>query len=435
MLVSLKHTLTLYFLYICNCIFIRDLKLKIQFIWVAIFFNFPTFFNPKKHSPHAFLYFLFPLYRYEFLMMILSRSAFIFLATIPSFLHSQKLPQSNIIPNPGFEEFSDQPSGWYYSGKDFSRVSLYWTSPNDSSPDLYTPKVTIPPSWKAVGFGAVKSFEGVSHAGITVYGCDKGKPHCREYVQVQLTEPLVPGQRYGFSCMLAHLQKSVFVRNIELLFTDHEIEEAGHDPILQTPTLVLDRWIPSDGKWYRWSGHFVANQSSSFMIIGNFNLDSESQGKMPFRGDLKFGYYYIDDVRLFKIPPILATPPSDSPLSGFVPKSGEVVSLSRIYFEHDRIDFMPRALIQLEQLFEFLNRYPRMKVEIIGHTDNVGKSDYNQALSERRSGAVLSWLVSKGISRDRLTSSGMGSTKPVSTNLNSPGRSQNRRVEVKIISL
>jgi len=350
-------------------------------------------------------------------------------------LISQKPGQQNLVPNPSFEEFSDPPSGWYYSGKDFSRVALYWTSPNDSSPDIYAPKVSIPASWKSVGFGSVKSFKGSSHAGITVYGCDNGKPHCREYVQIQLTEPLVPGQRYGFSCMVAHLSKSVTVRNLGLSFTDHEIEEAGHERLLLNPTLNLNRWIPSDGNWHRWSGHFIADKASSYLLIGNFQTDDDSQIKLPYKSDLRFGYYYLDDVRLFKIPPIIAVPPVDSTLAHYLPKAGGIVSLSRIYFEHDRTDFMPRALLQLRQLLDFLNRYPEMKIEIIGHTDNVGGMEYNQVLSAKRSKAVMSWLIAKGIRKERMSSSGMGSSLPISSNATSLGRSQNRRVEVKIISL
>jgi len=349
--------------------------------------------------------------------------------------YGQKPPPENLVPNPGFEEYSDEPSGWYYSGKDFARVAMYWTSPTAASPDIYGPKVEIPKSWSAVGFGKTKAYEGVSHAGITVFGCDKGKPHCREYVQVQLTEPLVPGQRYGFTCMLSHLQKSVLVRNIGLWFSDFEMDEGAHEPILQRPVLSLDRFLPSDGKWYRWTGQFVADKHSSFLIIGNFNLDEDSQVKFPFRSDLRYGYYYLDDVRLFKIPPIIIPQPSDSPLTDFIPKPGEIVSLSRIYFEHDRTDFMPRALIQLDQLLAFLHKYPNMHIEIIGHTDNVGTDEYNKQLSIRRSAAVVTWLVKKGISRDRLASSGFGSTQPISTNFTSQGRSQNRRVEIKVISI
>jgi OOP family OmpA-OmpF porin len=350
-------------------------------------------------------------------------------------LHGQKKPSENLVPNPGFEEYSDEPSGWYYSGKDFSRVSMFWTSPTAASPDIYGPKVQVPKSWSAAGFGKVKSYQGSSHAGITVYGCDKGKPHCREYVQVQLNEPLVPGQRYGFVCMLAHLEKSVLVRNIGLWFSDYEIDEGAHDPILKDPVLSLDRYLPSDGKWYRWSGSFTAEKSSSYLLIGNFKTDEDSQVKLPVRSDLQFGYYYLDDIRLFKIPPIIISPPSDSPLTDFIPRPGEIVTLSRIYFEHDRTDFMPRALIQLDQLLAFLHQYPDMTIEIIGHTDNVGSGEYNQNLSIRRSAAVVNWLVKKGISKDRLRSSGFGSTQPVSTNTTSLGRSQNRRVEIKVISI
>ena len=357
------------------------------------------------------------------------------LCLFPFTLLSQKNPPDNLVPNPGFEEYSDEPSGWYYSGRDFSRVAMFWTSPTAASPDIYGPKVKIPGTWQSNGFGKVSAYAGSSFAGITVYGCGTGKPHCREYVQVQLTEPLVPGQRYGFSCMVAHLQKSVFVRNVGLWFSDFEIDEGTQDPILQTPVLSLDRFLPSDGKWYRWTGQFVAESSSSYLLIGNFSNDENSQVKMPVRSDLRFGYYYLDEVRLFKIPPVIIPPQIESPLTNFVPKPGEIVTLSRIYFEHDRTDFMPRALIQLDQLLAFMKKYPKMTVEIIGHTDSVGSMDYNQNLSQRRSIAVINWLVKKGIDKNRMTAVGFGSTQPIASNATSQGRSQNRRVEIKVITI
>lgn len=357
----------------------------------------------------------------------------LYLLPIP--LLSQKPPRINIVPNPGFELFSDQPGSWYYSGKDFARVALYWTSPNASSPDLYAPYVSIPKSWQAKGFGSIRPFEGKSHVGITVYGCEGGKPHCKEYVQVQLSEPLVPGQRYGFACMVAHMPKTVYVKNIELAFSDYEIDEPSHDPILLTPSLSLDRWIPSDGKWYQWTGHFVADKAASFLLIGNFNLDSKSVVKMPWRSDLRYGYYFLDDVRLFKIPPVIKTVMPDSPLDDVILEEGRVVSLGRIYFEHDRTDFLPQALIQLHQLLDFLKRNSSLQVEIRGHTDNVGTAAYNENLSERRAQAVVNWLAAKGIDTARMVPVGFGSREPVSTNETSIGRSKNRRVEVKILSL
>jgi len=367
-------------------------------------------------------------------MKQLSLSA-IFLLLLSSIQVSAQKQKDNLVPNSSFEEYSDTPYSWYYSGNDFSRVSMYWTSPTAASPDLYAPKVNIPSSWKTVGFGKVKSYSGVSHAGITVYGCNKGKPHCREYIQVQLNEPLVPGQVYSFSCMLAHLQKSVMVKNIGLWFCDYEMDEMITDPIIEKPILTVDRFIPSDGHWYRWSGQFTANKTMSYLMIGNFSNDEDSDIRFQTRSELRFGYYYIDDVRLYKIPPIIIPPPAPSPFKNFVPKPGEIVTLANIYFEHDRTDFMPRAVIQLQDLLNFLKIYPTMRVEIIGHTDNVGTTEYNQDLSMRRSAAVVAWLKSKGINSNRMKSSGLGATQPISDNFTSNGRSLNRRVEVKVLSL
>ena len=341
----------------------------------------------------------------------------------------------NLVPNPSFEEYSDTPSGWYYSGKDFSRVSLYWTSPTAASPDMYGPKVEVPKSWQTVGFGRVWAHHGSSFAGITVYGCNNRKPHCREYIQVQLTEPLIPGQRYGFSCMVAQLQKSVAVRNLGLFFSEDEVDEMTTNPLIEKPVLVLDRFLNADGKWNRWTGQFTADKTKSYLLIGNFNDDEHSQVKMPVRSDIRFGYYYIDEVRLFKIPPILPQPVIESPFKNFIPKEGEIVNLGNIYFEHDRSDFMPRAMVQLEDLLKFLKAYPSMVVEIRGHTDNVGTPEYNQQLSIRRSNAVMSWLKTKGIAGSRMKSAGFGATHPISTNFTSAGRGLNRRVEIKVLRL
>ena len=72
-----------------------------------------------------------------------------------------------------------------------------------------------------------------------------------------------------------------------------------------------------------------------------------------------------------------------------------------------------------------------MKIEVAGHTDNVGPDKYNQNLSERRANAVMQYLVGKGISPNRLTAFGYGFSKPAESNDTPAGRAQNRRVELK----
>lgn len=75
-----------------------------------------------------------------------------------------------------------------------------------------------------------------------------------------------------------------------------------------------------------------------------------------------------------------------------------------------------------------------MQIEISGHTDSKGSDDYNQVLSKKRAQAVVTWLISKGISKDRLTYEGYGEARPLASNDDEDeGRELNRRTEFKII--
>ena len=81
-----------------------------------------------------------------------------------------------------------------------------------------------------------------------------------------------------------------------------------------------------------------------------------------------------------------------------------------------------------------LNENPSLKIEISGHTDNVGKPADNLLLSMNRAKAVVSYLVSKNIVAQRVSSKGYGETKPVADNKTEEGRALNRRTEMKVVS-
>ena len=83
----------------------------------------------------------------------------------------------------------------------------------------------------------------------------------------------------------------------------------------------------------------------------------------------------------------------------------------------------------LNQIATVLNENPTYKVEIQGHTDDVGKDELNKTLSEKRANAVRSYLLKKGVDEDRMTAVGYGEEKPVATNKTAAGRYKNRRVE------
>ena len=79
-----------------------------------------------------------------------------------------------------------------------------------------------------------------------------------------------------------------------------------------------------------------------------------------------------------------------------------------------------------------MKQYGKMRLEIHGHTDNVGEDEYNMKLSERRASAVVNYLIQNGISSSRLEYKGFGSSKPIASNDTEEGRQENRRVEVYI---
>jgi outer membrane protein OmpA-like peptidoglycan-associated protein len=100
-------------------------------------------------------------------------------------------------------------------------------------------------------------------------------------------------------------------------------------------------------------------------------------------------------------------------------------------FDFDKATLRADSEAALNAILAFLNAYPDLAVELAGHTDNVGKPDYNAKLSEARVNTVRGWLVGKGVKPERLTAKGYGDAQPVATNDAPEGRAKNRRVELR----
>jgi len=102
-------------------------------------------------------------------------------------------------------------------------------------------------------------------------------------------------------------------------------------------------------------------------------------------------------------------------------------------FETGKADLLPEAFPVLDELVSYLMRKEDERIEIGGHTDNVGTAKSNQVLSENRANTVRNYLITKGIDPNRLTAKGYGFSVPVADNKTAEGRAQNRRTEVKIL--
>lgn len=111
------------------------------------------------------------------------------------------------------------------------------------------------------------------------------------------------------------------------------------------------------------------------------------------------------------------------------------IVLNNIFFDFDKSLLKPESAPELDRIVDLLNEKSTMKIEIAGHTDDVGSEEYNKALSERRASTVVAYLIRRGINKDRLTVQFFGESKPIETNETESGRERNRRVEFKILNL
>lgn len=111
-----------------------------------------------------------------------------------------------------------------------------------------------------------------------------------------------------------------------------------------------------------------------------------------------------------------------------------VVTLQGVHFETGSARLTPDSTDILQQAIAALRGQPSMRVEVRGHTDSVGRDEYNLDLSKRRAQSVLEFLVDNGIARDRLAAEGFGEMRPVADNSTPEGRASNRRVEFRVLA-
>lgn len=111
---------------------------------------------------------------------------------------------------------------------------------------------------------------------------------------------------------------------------------------------------------------------------------------------------------------------------------GTRIVMRNIFFDFDKASLRPESNLEIDRLRKLMADYPKMKIEISGHTDNKGSAEYNKKLSESRAKSVQEYLVKKGISPDRMSFAGYGFDRPIAPNDNEGGRQLNRRTEFEI---
>jgi len=105
-----------------------------------------------------------------------------------------------------------------------------------------------------------------------------------------------------------------------------------------------------------------------------------------------------------------------------------------INFKTGSAEITRNSNVVLDKVVQVLTDYPDVRIEISGHTDNVGKPEFNRELSQKRADSVKQYLINKGIKPERLTAVGFGLEKPIADNKTAAGKAKNRRTEFRLLS-
>lgn len=173
-------------------------------------------------------------------------------------------------------------------------------------------------------------------------------------------------------------------------------------------------------------------QLQSDRLNGNYLVCLPAGKEYLFAAESKGYLFYSDYFSLIDDDKITEAQILDIPLHKM--NAGEEVVLRNVFFPIDSWKILPKSELELNRLIRLLKIKTNLKIEIGGHTDNTGSEEHNLELSRNRAKSVCEFLNRNGISNDRLTYRGYGSSKPISDNSSEKGRAQNRRTEFKILN-
>lgn len=324
----------------------------------------------------------------------------------------------NLVPNPSFEVLDSCPKVFGEVHKLKNWQNFHYT------PDLFhecatTKYVKIPVNF----FGQQTPSSGKGYAGITVYH----QKYPNEVIGVKLKQPLKPGVIYEarIKVSLAERYSRYATNNLGFLFTN-EPRKAYNSKKVHVKALEV---ISETKEWVTIGGTFIPDKTYQYMMIGNF-FDHESTTRQEVNPTVKYpaSYYYIDDVYVAKQGNRMSFS------SGTRIEPGKIYRLDNVLFDFDKAILKPFSKKELRKLAELLKKNRSLKIQISGHTDNIGTLKDNMDLSLRRVQAVIDFLTTEGIKTVRLVAKGWGETQPVTSNNTAMGRALNRRVEFRVLT-
>jgi OOP family OmpA-OmpF porin len=369
-------------------------------------------------------------------LYILSVSCFFFIA-----ISLRESIAQNLVPNGSFEQYTVCPGSFTTTASDLKLPG--WKPVGLGIPDHFhycsRGDASVPYNWA----GMSEAYEGDGYAGLYLW-TDDGKDY-RDYLQCKLVQPLIKDSTYYIEF---HYKVSSYsnysIDRIGLALT-LDSNPVMHDLAIKNPdalNILRDSAITkSTGLWEAARFEYQSKGGEIFLTLGNFfNNETTKSHRLISRQVsepmlARAAYYYVDAVIVvprFKIQKQLA----EKVAPGFTPDHASFNTpyvLKNINFETNSAKLTPDSFGELDRLSKFLADNSEIKIEISGHTDDVGQTAYNIDLSKKRAESVTAYLTGKGIGNSRISSLGYGKSQPLIQSSSEDARKLNRRVEVRFV--
>ena len=354
-----------------------------------------------------------------------------FIFVVTTVIASGRLSAQNLVANAGFETYTACPGSFTRSSKDFTVPG--WRGADINTPDHFhycsRGEAGVPYNWAGVS----EAYEGDGYAGLFLWMSDQ---EYREFLQCDLLQPLIKDSTYYIEF---HYKLSSYSNySIDRISLQLSSSSAQGELMSVIRDSALTR---TTGLWEAARFEYTAAGNESLLTIGNFFSNTETKSyriqSRPISEPMlaSASYYYIDGVIVvpkFRIQQQLASNVGDA----FTPEKASYNTpyvLKNIQFEFNSASLEPSSYPELDKLADFLIRNMELKVEVAGHTDDVGEKSYNLELSRKRTESVAAYLISKGIDTKRISTIGYGKSRPLIRSSSSDARKLNRRVEVSFI--
>lgn len=266
-----------------------------------------------------------------------------------------------------------------------------------------------------------------------------------ELVKTSLETPLTAGKVYCFSVQVRLKEKRIYALNrIGAWFVEKEQKNPVRAKMGQDGQLVIspdDVPICFRDSWLTIQGRFVATGNEKYVYFGHFSDESSIQfwpldsiyTAPAMAGEI---YYEMRKPILTELNTGESCPCTinDCPEEEVIvlPQIDSFV-LTSVQFETGKWQLLEISFEALDSLADYLIGNETYQLEIIGHTDDQGKPESNQVLSEKRAKEVMKYLHEKGVDKQRMSAIGKGAAEPIDDNSYDEGREKNRRVEFRVI--